>query len=182
MELPKTEINKKTLENVGKEEVKYQIEGEESEEPLFKKKGHNWMVKLLKLNPIDPLNKILLEFLEKLELTEKFYHFQWWLAYGIWCKTSLRAFWNFKAEGPLPPEYGPAIIVSNHESHLDPFFVGGVVHRPIRSRCDPQRLQKLHKRTFFGRHIPKGRPYGQLQLLLDIVHLLVPAEEFHRNI
>ena len=132
MELPKSEISKKTLENDVKEEVKYEIEGGESEEPLFKKKGHNWMVKLLKLNPIDPLNKILLEFLEKLELTEKFYHFQWWLAYGIWCKTSLRAFWNFKAEGPLPPEYGPAIIVSNHESHLDPFFVGGVVHRPIR--------------------------------------------------
>ena len=49
MELPKAEINRKTLENDVKEEGKSEIEEGESEELLFKKKTHNWIVKLLKL-------------------------------------------------------------------------------------------------------------------------------------
>jgi 1-acyl-sn-glycerol-3-phosphate acyltransferase len=51
---------------------------------------------------------------------------QWWGAH-IYVHLLARLVWRIKIEnegGHLFPQYGPGILVSNHESHFDPFFVG----------------------------------------------------------
>ena len=148
MEIPKTEIKTKTPEDKIQEDEKDEIEEKKDEDLVYRKESHNWIYKLLKLNPIDPINDYIHVILEKLDLTEKSYDFQWMLAY-IWCKFAMRFFWNYKAEGPLPPEYGAAIIVSNHKSHLDPFFVGGAVHKPIRWMSKVENFKTPLVRTLF---------------------------------
>ena len=43
--------------------------------------------------------------------------------------------WNYKCEYPnknMFPEFGPVIIISNHQSHIDPFLLGAACHRRIR--------------------------------------------------
>jgi len=148
MEIPKTEIKTKTPEDKINDYEKYEIEEKKEAELVYTKKTHNWIYKLLKLNPIDPINDYIHNILEKMELTEKSFDFQWMLAY-IWCKFALRTFWNYKAEGPLPPEYGAAVIVSNHQSHLDPFFTGAAVHRPIRYMSKVENFKTPLVRTLF---------------------------------
>ncbi|MFW9899012.1 MAG: lysophospholipid acyltransferase family protein [Candidatus Thorarchaeota archaeon] len=131
MEIPKSDL-KAHEEELKKDKVKYEIEAKEPEELLYKKKTHNWIYKILKLNPIDPINNFIRSILDKLTIQEEADEFQWWIAYGIWCKAAMRLFWNYRVEGPISPEHGGAVIVSNHNSHLDPFFVGGAVYKPIR--------------------------------------------------
>ncbi|MFX1310681.1 MAG: 1-acyl-sn-glycerol-3-phosphate acyltransferase, partial [Promethearchaeota archaeon] len=127
MEIPKTTIKTKTPEE------KRKIEKEEVEEkPLYEKTHEKLLYKILKLNPIDPINNFIRSILKKFTIQEEADQLQWWIAYGIWCKTVMRLFWNYRTEGPVAPEHGGAIVVSNHNSHLDPFFVGGAVYRPIR--------------------------------------------------
>ncbi len=127
MEIPKTTIKTKTPEEKGK------IEGEEEkEEVLFEKTHEKLLYKILKLNPIDPINNFIRSILKKFVIQEEADQLQWWIAYGIWCKAAMRLFWNYRTEGAVAPEHGGAIIISNHNSHLDPFFVGGAVFRPIR--------------------------------------------------
>jgi 1-acyl-sn-glycerol-3-phosphate acyltransferase len=127
MEIPKSEIKMKTPEE------KVGIEAKEEEKELVYKKRHqNWLYKLLKLNPIDPINNIIRSILDKLTIQEEADELNWWFAYGTWAKSSMRAIWNYRVEGPIAPEHGGAVIVSNHNSHLDPFFVGGAVYKPIR--------------------------------------------------
>jgi len=139
MEITKTDFKIKTPE----EEIQ-----EEEKELVYTKKSHNKIYKFLKLNPIDPINDYIHNILEKMELTEKSFDFQWMLAY-IWVKFAMRTFWNYKAEGPLPPEFGAAVIVSNHKSHLDPFFVGGAVHKPIRWMSKVENFKTPLVRTLF---------------------------------
>jgi len=127
MVIPKTD-----LKEIKKEKIKFEIEEKELEELPYKKKAYNWIYKLLKLNPIDPINDFIRSILKKLTIQEEADEFNWWIAYGTWCKAAMRAFWNYRAEGPISPEHGGAVIVSNHNSHLDPFFVGGAVYKPIR--------------------------------------------------
>ncbi len=43
----------------------------------------------------------------------------------------IRAVWGARAEGPALPT-GPLVVVSNHESLADPFFLGTAVERPLR--------------------------------------------------
>ena len=77
----------------------------------------------MKMNPIDPLNEKYREFIENRDIEKIEGRLQWWGAY-IYVKLVCRLLWNFKAEYPnknMFPEYGPGIVVSNHQSHLDPF-------------------------------------------------------------
>jgi 1-acyl-sn-glycerol-3-phosphate acyltransferase len=107
---------------------------EENEELKFGKRHQNSMYQFLKYNPIDPLNDLYRQAIDRLNLGEMEGKLQWWAAY-IYIKLFARLLWNFKAEYPLGnmfPEYGPGILVGNHESHLDPFFYGAACHRRIR--------------------------------------------------
>jgi 1-acyl-sn-glycerol-3-phosphate acyltransferase len=53
-------------------------------------------------------------------------------------------------DNEIAPEYGSAIIVGNHNSHLDPFFIGAAVHRgPIRWMSKEETFHTPIVRTIF---------------------------------
>jgi 1-acyl-sn-glycerol-3-phosphate acyltransferase len=109
-------------------------EDKEKEELDFGKRHQNATYKVLKYNPIDPLNELYRQAIDRLDLEDIEGKLQWWAAF-IYVKFFARLLWNFKAEYPLGnmfPEYGPGILVGNHESHIDPFFYGAACHRRIR--------------------------------------------------
>lgn len=119
-----------------KEEIKDKIwyeEEEKREELKYEKRSYNMFYKILKRNPLDAINDVYRKVIDKLNLEEIEQEWQWWAAY-VWCNESLRRLFNIRVEnvyGDLFPEYGGGIIVSNHESHFDPFFVGGTCQRRI---------------------------------------------------
>lgn len=123
----------------------------EEEEQLFKKKHHNLLYKILRLNPIDSLNDGWRNLLKRLGLLEKHDELQWWAAY-IYVREIMRRIWSYKIErvdGDLPPEYGPGIIIGNHQSHLDPFFIGGCIPHRIHWMSKEENFQTPIMRTLF---------------------------------
>jgi 1-acyl-sn-glycerol-3-phosphate acyltransferase len=132
MELERVE--KKGYEIAQELDLKKAIEEKMQEELKLEKRHQNWLYKILKYNPIDPLNDLYRYIIKRLDLKQIEGRLQWWAAY-IYIKWSVRTFWNFKAvypKGNLFPEYGPGILVGNHESHIDPFFYGAACHKRIR--------------------------------------------------
>jgi 1-acyl-sn-glycerol-3-phosphate acyltransferase len=108
---------------------------EKMKEDLQYEKGHeNFLYKLLKNNPIDFLNDQYREVIRRLDVEFTEQRLQWWLA-TFYIKFIGRVLWNFKyyyPKGNMFPDYGPGIVVSNHQSHIDPFFCGMACHRKIR--------------------------------------------------
>ncbi|MFX1304310.1 MAG: 1-acyl-sn-glycerol-3-phosphate acyltransferase [Promethearchaeota archaeon] len=132
MELEK--IEKKGVETARELDLKKNIEEKMQEELKYEKRHQDWTYKIMKFNPIDPLNDLYRYIIKRLDLKPIEGRLQWWAAY-IYIKWAVRTFWNFKAEYPkgnMFPEYGPGILVGNHESHIDPFFYGAACHRRIR--------------------------------------------------
>ncbi|MFX0075347.1 MAG: lysophospholipid acyltransferase family protein [Candidatus Hermodarchaeota archaeon] len=126
-------------------------EEKEQEELDFGKRHQNATYKILKYNPIDPLNDLYRQAIDRLDLEDIEGQLQWWAAY-IYIKFFARLLWNFKAEYPLGnmfPEYGPGILVGNHESHLDPFFYGAACHRRIRYMSKLDNFKTPLVRTLF---------------------------------
>ncbi|MBY8984798.1 MAG: 1-acyl-sn-glycerol-3-phosphate acyltransferase [Candidatus Lokiarchaeota archaeon] len=132
MELEKTE--KKDYQLVEEMEQNKSTEEKLHEELKYEKRHQDWTYKLMKFNPIDPLNDLYRYIVKRLDIKQIEGRLQWWGAF-IYIKWAARTFWNFKAEYPkgnMFPEWGPGILVGNHESHLDPFFYGAACHRRIR--------------------------------------------------
>lgn len=132
MELEKLE--KKGYEIAEEMERRKSTEEKMQEELKYEKRHQDWTYKLMKFNPIDPLNDLYRYIIKRMDLKPIEGRLQWWAAY-IYIKWAVRTFWNFKAEYPkgnMFPEYGPGILVGNHESHIDPFFYGAACHRRIR--------------------------------------------------
>ena len=75
------------------------MEEKMKEELKLEKPHQNALYKILKYNPIDPLNDLYRDIIERLNLTELEKKLQWRAA-NIWVKLALRTFWNFKAEYP----------------------------------------------------------------------------------
>ncbi len=118
------------------EEMEQQKSTEEKlqEELKYEKRHQDWTYKFMKFNPIDPLNDLYRYIIKRLDIKKIEGRLQWWAAY-IYIKWAARTLWNFKAEYPkgnMFPEWGPGILVGNHESHIDPFFYGAACHRRIR--------------------------------------------------
>jgi 1-acyl-sn-glycerol-3-phosphate acyltransferase len=150
MELEKSDIKPTKKVSNGKEKVDYDIVEQELE-LKYEKRSHDAMYKVLKHNPIDWLNDKYRRFLEMQHITETEGELQWWAAY-IYVKETLRLLFNHKVENPyktLFPEYGPGIIVSNHESHFDPFFIGASCHRRIRWMSKIENFKTPIVRTLF---------------------------------
>ena len=108
-------------------------EEKEKEDLKFGKRHQNSMYNILKYNPIDPLNDLYRQAIDRLNIGEIEGKLQWWSAY-VYIKFIARILWNFKVEYPLGnlfPEYGAGILVGSHESHLDPFFYGSACQRRI---------------------------------------------------
>lgn len=117
----------------------------------YDKRHQNWTYKILKYNPIDPLNDLYRYMIKRLQLEHLEGRLQWWAAY-FYIKLACRVFWNFKAEYPnknIFPEYGPGILVGSHESHLDPFFYGAACHRRIRYMSKLDNFKTPLVRTLF---------------------------------
>jgi 1-acyl-sn-glycerol-3-phosphate acyltransferase len=132
MVLEKTE--KKGYQIAEEMESKKAMEEKMQEELKYEKRHQDWTYKLMKFNPIDPLNDLYRYIIKRLDIKKIEGRLQWWAAY-IYIKWAVRTFWNFKAEYPkgnMFPEWGPGILVGSHESHLDPFFYGAACHRRIR--------------------------------------------------
>ena len=131
-ELEKTE--KKDYQIDEEMERKKSTEEKLHEELKYEKRHQDWTYKLMKFNPIDPLNDLYRYIIKRLDIKQIEGRLQWWGAF-IYIKWAARTFWNFKAEYPkgnMFPEWGPGILVGSHESHLDPFFYGAACHRRIR--------------------------------------------------
>lgn len=130
MELEKSDhITSKDYDYEGRKVIDEKLQ----EELKLEKPHQNALYKILKYNPIDPLNDLYRDIIDRLNLNELESKLQWWAAI-IWVKQAVRMLWNFKAEYPtrnMFPEWGPVILVSSHVSHLDPFFCGAAMHRLI---------------------------------------------------
>ncbi|MHA2051689.1 MAG: lysophospholipid acyltransferase family protein [Promethearchaeota archaeon] len=127
-------VEKKGYQIAEEMESKRAMEEKMREELKYEKRHQDWTYKLMKYNPIDPLNDLYRYIIKRLDLKQIEGRLQWWAAY-IYIKWAARTFWNFKAEYPkgnMFPEWGPGILVGSHESHLDPFFYGAACHRRIR--------------------------------------------------
>lgn len=123
----------------------------EEDKELYKQKKHNTLYKILKRNPFDMANDVMLKVLKSFGLRDKFHELSWWAA-TIWAKEAMRRLWNHKYQyvgGQLFPEYGGAILVGNHVSHLDPFFLGGSVHRPVYWMSKEENFQTPIVRSLF---------------------------------
>ncbi|MHA1293164.1 MAG: lysophospholipid acyltransferase family protein [Promethearchaeota archaeon] len=127
------------------------IQEDEENQQLFQKTHHNFLYRMLKWNIFDVLNDFGRKILKKLNLLEKTDELQWWAAF-IWAKEAMRRLWDYRVEyqdKKLPLEYGPAIIIGNHQSHLDPFFIGGSVNRRIRWMSKEENFQTPIVKSLF---------------------------------
>lgn len=150
MQLEKSE--KKGYEIAAEIERKKSTEEKMKEELKYEKRHQDWMYKLLKYNPIDPINDLYRYIIKRLDLKKIEGRLQWWAAY-IYIKWAARTFWNFKSvypKGNMFPEYGPGILIGNHESHIDPFFYGAACHRRIRYMSKLDNFKTPIVRTLFN--------------------------------
>ncbi|MFX0069921.1 MAG: lysophospholipid acyltransferase family protein [Candidatus Hermodarchaeota archaeon] len=139
-----------TREDIKKEKVSYD-EVEQRLELKYDKKHQDIMYKILKYNPIDWLNDKYRNFIDMHDLADIEGKLQWWAAY-IYIKEVMRRFFGYRVEYPyknLFPEYGPGILVGNHESHFDPFFMGGACQRRIRWMSKIENFKTPIVRTLF---------------------------------
>ncbi|HDZ16830.1 MAG TPA: 1-acyl-sn-glycerol-3-phosphate acyltransferase, partial [archaeon] len=127
-------LEKKGYQIAEEMELKKSTEEKMQKELKYDKSHQKWTYKILKYNPIDPLNDLWRYIIKRLDLKKIEGRLQWWAAY-VYIKWAARTLWNFKAiypKGNMFPEYTAAILVGSHESHLDPFFYGASCHRRIR--------------------------------------------------
>ncbi len=145
------QLEKKGYQIAEELERKKSTEHKMQEELKYQKRYQDWTYKIMKFNPIDPLNDLYRYIIKRLDLKKIEGRLQWWAAY-IYIKQAARMFWNFKAEYPkgnMFPEYGPGILVANHESHIDPFFYGAACHRRIRYMSKLDNFKTPIVRTLF---------------------------------
>ena len=97
-----------------------------------KKSGNSIVKKMMKKNPFDPTMAWGREQLKKigmLDIWDSAWHWNGWNLF----RNSFKALWGYKVTGRENfPEYGPGVVVSNHQSELDPFLVGTGGHRWVR--------------------------------------------------
>ena len=127
------------------------VKVDEKGELVYEKSHQSATYKILKYNPIDPLNDLWHWIVNQFHLGEKEEELQWWTAY-VYIRWACRTFWNFKIDnvyGNLFPEYGPGILVGNHESHLDPFFYGASCHRRIHYMSKDENFKTPLVKTLF---------------------------------
>lgn len=142
------DYNESEHQDYNKEGLSY---GEQEEVLPYKQKKFNFLNKMMKSNAFDLGNDLLVKALKSLGLKEKFHELQWWAA-TIWAQEAMRRLWNhtYHLVGKeLIPEYGGCIVVGNHVSHLDPFFISGSIHRPTHWMSKKENFQTPIVRTLF---------------------------------
>jgi 1-acyl-sn-glycerol-3-phosphate acyltransferase len=106
---------------------------EEKHKPKIKyKKFKDKLPDLLEHNPFDIGVDLLRKFLKSINATEDFDNFVYWNSWWSWRVIS-RFIYSAKFVGKENfPEWGPALLISNHQSVLDPFLVAQNVPREVR--------------------------------------------------
>lgn len=149
-----SEQEEKDFEESAMDIVKPKYQGvmvDEKGELVYTKTHQSAAYKILKYNPIDPINDLWHSFVDKMHWSEEESELQWWIAY-IYIRFTMRTLWNYKVDRvykTIPPEYGGGILIGNHKSHLDPFFFGGAIHRRIRWMSKDENFKTPLVRTLF---------------------------------
>jgi hypothetical protein len=76
-------LKEEEFEGSGELKLVKSTEEKEQEELDFGKRHQNWTYKLLKYNPIDPLNDLYRQAIERLGLEDVEGKLQWWAAYCL---------------------------------------------------------------------------------------------------
>jgi 1-acyl-sn-glycerol-3-phosphate acyltransferase len=106
-------------------------------EPVIEKKEKSKIKQLtdtlLKYNPIDPAAAWFRKQLKNLGLLEIFDEAIYWEVGYVPFKLIFKTLWNYKVTKGKSnmPEYGPVIVVPNHQCEFDPYLVGCAVHRKV---------------------------------------------------
>ena len=115
----------------------------------FKQAGTN--------NPVDKLGDYVREQLERigmLDIYDEFIYWNGWRTFRVMWKTLFK----FPIEGKGNfPEYGPALVVSNHQSEYDPFLVGCAVQRKVQWLSKKENFEMPIFRTII-------KPFGTIPL------------------
>jgi len=89
----------------------------------FKKAGTN--------NPVDKFGDYVRDQLDRIGMLDIYDEYIYWNGWRTF-RVMWKALFKYPVEGAANfPEYGPALVVSNHQSEFDPFLVGSSVHRKI---------------------------------------------------
>jgi 1-acyl-sn-glycerol-3-phosphate acyltransferase len=88
---------------------------------------------IIKHNPIDPFASWIRTQLKSLGLLEIVDEYVYWFIGYIPIRALFKTLWNYKVTMGLGnmPEYGPVVVVPNHQCEFDPFLVGCAVHRKV---------------------------------------------------
>ncbi len=81
MELEK--IEKKGVDTARELDLKKSIEEKMHEELKYEKRHQDWTYKIMKFNPIDPLNDLYRYIIKRLDLKPIEGRLQWWAAYNL---------------------------------------------------------------------------------------------------
>jgi 1-acyl-sn-glycerol-3-phosphate acyltransferase len=97
-----------------------------------KQRFQDKLPELLKNNPFDQAVTFLRGFLDTYKLIDAVDNIVYWNSWAA-LRIGFKALFQWKAYGSLNfPEFGPTLLVSNHQSVLDPFLVATAVTREIR--------------------------------------------------
>ncbi len=96
----------------------------------------------------DWANTLVREILSKFGLLDKAENTLYWTTW-IGLRLLCRSAWNCKIYGEMFPEYGSGVVVGNHVSHADPFFIGQSVHRKIIWMSKEENFQTPIVRSIF---------------------------------
>ncbi|HMF29844.1 MAG TPA: lysophospholipid acyltransferase family protein [Candidatus Lokiarchaeia archaeon] len=78
----------------------------------------------------DWANKVWRDVLAQFGLIDKAEKTLYWITW-VGLRTLCRLAWKCHVYGEMFPEYGAGIVVGNHVSHVDPFFISQAVHRRV---------------------------------------------------
>ncbi|MHA1584902.1 MAG: lysophospholipid acyltransferase family protein [Promethearchaeota archaeon] len=87
---------------------------------------------LLECNLIDPFSTFTRKIMRKIGVVDVYDEAYYWNGRQF-IRDFIKKFWKYNIKGESNfPEYGGAVVVSNHQSELDPFIVACSVHRKVR--------------------------------------------------
>ena len=112
---------------------------------------------LIKCNPIDPFCSISRDLMKFLGVLDGYDERYYWAMRNQFRKI-FQKYWGYKLKGPANfPSSGGALVISNHQSELDPFLVGSSVHRKIQWLSKQENFKIPLFRSFIT-------PFGTLPL------------------
>jgi len=76
-------IERKGVDIARELDLKKNIEEKMQEELKYEKRHQDWTYKILKYNPIDPLNDLYRYIIKRLDLKQIEGRLQWWMAYNF---------------------------------------------------------------------------------------------------